>query len=116
MKAYKKAAVAFEKVDLNTATREPEEENTAFYACYYKGLSYMADKHAAKAIPELKKAMQEGTDSLSAIKAKWYLSLAYLKTGNIKKTALLLGEIAGNRYETVYKAKAAALLKELEIK
>ncbi len=116
LKAYRKAADAFEKADLNTATREPDEENTAFYASYYKALSYMAIKNAAKAIPELNKAMQESTDSLSVIKAEWYLSLAYLKTGNIKKTASLLGEIAGNRYETLYKAKAAALLKELETK
>jgi tetratricopeptide (TPR) repeat protein len=115
-KEYKEAAAAFEKADLNTATREPEEERTVFYAYYYKALSYMANNNAGKAIPELNKAMQVSTDNLSAIKTKWYLSLAYLQTGNLKKTASLLVEIAGNRYETAYKAKAAALLKDLEQK
>jgi hypothetical protein len=115
-KEYHEAAIAFEKADLNTATREPEEERTAFYASYYKALSYMANSNAAKARPELNKAMQKSTDSLSFIKAEWYLSLVYLKTGHLKQTKDLLRDIAGNRYETAYKAKAAALLKELEKK
>jgi hypothetical protein len=103
-KEYKEAAVAFEPADLNTETREPNEEHTTFYARYYKALSYMANNNADKAIPELEKAINESTDSLAGIKAQWYLSLAYLKAGNLKKTEALLREIIDNSYETAYKA------------
>jgi tetratricopeptide (TPR) repeat protein len=130
MKAYNKATVAFEKADLNTETREPEEERTVFYAYYYKALSYMANSNVAEAIPELNKAMQESTDSILSIKTKWYLSLAYLKTGNLKKTEELLDEIisnVSNMYKTGdnamsaidldkagYRAKAIALWLDLD--
>jgi hypothetical protein len=122
--SYKQASTEYEKVqkdveDLTTRTTEDEEDEAdrkriLFYAHYYNALSYMANNNAAKAIPELNKAMHESADNLSKIKTKWYLSLAYLKTGNSKKTEALLREIADNRYEGVYKAKAATLLDELE--
>jgi hypothetical protein len=123
---YKQASTAYEKVqkdveDLSTRTPGDEEDEAdkkriLFYAHYYNALSYMANNNAAKAIPELEKAINESTDSLSVIKAQWYLSLAYLKTRNLKKTEELLREIVSNRYERVYKAKAAALLDELKEK
>jgi len=122
--SYKQASSEYEEAQKeveNLTARTPEDEvdetdrkRILFYAHYYNALSCMANNNAAKAIPELQKAINESTDSLSGIKAQWYLSLAYLKTRNVKKTEELLGKIARSKYQTAYKAKATALLNELK--
>jgi len=121
MKEYKKAANAFESADLDVETRETDDELTVFYANYYKALCYMNSGNAARAIPELRKAIAESKDSSVQsidsslqIKAQWYLALAYLKTGDLKKTQEFLNKIAGNNYKKDYKTKAAAILNELK--
>lgn len=52
---YAEAIRAFESVDLGPVTRGQTEGNLAFYASYYKGLSYLNNDNTKKAIAALKK-------------------------------------------------------------
>ncbi|MBA2563278.1 MAG: hypothetical protein H0V14_10295 [Chitinophagaceae bacterium] len=113
MGEYKDAIEAF-KNPIPTRGLESDSMLTAFYGNYYLALSYLADSNAAKAVPELKKAISGSPDMLSQIKSQWYLALAYLKTGNVKNAKEFLTRIAVNKEETKYKTQAQALLKKLK--
>ena len=113
---YAGAAEEFSSANLNTITRglDTNPKLTAFYAHYYGGLSYLAEGTATEAITELKNAIAKSPAELFKIKAQWYLALAYLKTGEIKKANELLSKISVNEKETEYKSKSIKLLNELK--
>ena len=115
-KKYRDAIAAIESADLNIITRgeEPDQKLSAFYARYYKGLSYLANKNIQKAIPELQGALTHSPGQLFKIKAQWYLALAYLKDDGLKKATQFLKYVAHNNQETEYKLKAQKLLRELK--
>lgn len=115
-KKYADAISAIENADLNIITRgeEPDQELTAFYARYYKGLCYLANKNIQKAVPELDSARTHSPGQVFKIKAQWYLALAYLKDDRLKKAKQFLKYVAHNNQETEYKLKAQKLLRELK--
>ena len=76
----------------------------------------MATNSAAKAIPELEKALEQEPEDLLLIKTKWYLALAYLQTGDIKKSGELLNALVKDKGAGEYKSKAENLLAELKKK
>ena len=76
----------------------------------------MATNSAAKAIPELEKALEQEPEDLLLIKTKWYRALAYLQTGDIKKSGELLNALVKDKGAGEYKSKAENLLAELKKK
>ena len=113
---YTNAAEEFTTADINTATRgfETDTKLTAFYADYYAGLSYLAEGNTSAAIAELIQASGKSSNNLFQIKTQWYLSLAYLKKGEIKKADNLLTKISRSNNSTAYRLKAIKLLNELK--
>jgi tetratricopeptide (TPR) repeat protein len=109
---YKDAATEFTSADINEATRgfEADPKQTAFYACYYAGLSYLAANHAAAAIAELKKASDQSPGDLSQIKTQWYLALAYLKSGDTQAAKKLLSNVSSAHKNAGYQLQAQKLL------
>ena len=49
-----------------------------------------------------------------ARKTKWYLGLAYLKTGQLKNAQSLLKQVGASKHAAEYKQKAIKLTNELE--
>lgn len=92
---------------------DQDKDKTTFYAHYYIAQSYLADNNPAKAIPALEKAIAESPDEVLKTKTQWYLALAYLKTGSLKRSEKLLRQIAKGNQEAGYKSKAGLLLKKL---
>lgn len=82
-----------------------------FYIHYYKAQSFLATNHAARAIAQLHMAIRKSPDSIFSSKVNWYLALAYLNGGNIKKAEQLLQQLSGNSTAGQYQSQAAELLK-----
>jgi len=114
-KEYSKAIEAFGDVDVSIVPRGEAVDTVLrkFYIHYYTAQSYMAINGFTNAIAELKNALNQGIDSLQ-IKAQWYLALAYLKKGEVKKTDSLLNIVATNNTKPEYKSKAKRLLNDLK--
>ena len=114
-KKYSDAIAAIDNPDRDITTRgeESDQKLLIFYASYYKAICYMAIKNIQKAIPELKSAIAKSPDHLFQIKAQWYLSLAYIKTGDLKKAGELLSQITSNKQSSSYKIKAQKLIDDL---
>jgi hypothetical protein len=77
---------------------------------FYSGLSYIGLERYTKAI-EIFEPYITG-QSLYLPEAKWYLSLCYLKTGQIENARVLLAELLV--YEGIYKENAQDLLRKLK--
>lgn len=115
-KKYIEAIVAINEADINIVTRGEEDEQkfSLFYTAYYKALSYMATDHIQSAIPELKNAIVNSPDNTYLVKARWYLSLAYIKTGELKKAHVFLEQLANNHTHSSYQTKAQQLKEQLK--
>jgi len=113
-KEYAEAIAAFDNPDFSTR-QESDHELTTFYAHYYKALSYMGIKNFQKAIPELNISIAKSPDDLFKLKSQWYLSLAYIKAGDIEKTKGLLNKISHTKKSSLYKTKAQNLLNRLQL-
>jgi hypothetical protein len=113
---YGYAAEEFSNADLHEQTRgmETDPKLTMFYANYYAGISYLANKETNKALVKLENALIQSPDSSSIIKVQWYLALAYLKKNEINKLTRLLTKVAANNIEKEYQARAEELLKHLK--
>ncbi|GAB1856661.1 hypothetical protein MHTCC0001_14960 [Flavobacteriaceae bacterium MHTCC 0001] len=59
---------------------------------YFIGVALMANKNVADAIPYLENTVEAPDDFVFLDKAYYYLGLAYLKEGNIKKAKSILGK------------------------
>ncbi len=113
---HRDALEGFEAADIDHTTRGMEEDaNTLvrFYIHYYKTQCMLAINHAARAIAELRMAMPESPTSFFSIKVSWYLALAYLNDGDVKKAEQFLQQLAGNSAAGKYQHKAANLLKAI---
>ncbi len=111
---HRDALEGFDAANPEMATRGMEEgTNTLvpFYIHYYKAQSLLATNHAAMAIAELHMAMRKSPDSFFSSKVNWYLALANLNSGNIKKAEQLLQQLSANSTAGQYQRKAAELLK-----
>ena len=121
---YKDAIAAYNDVVAmlgESDTRSIEDDQEAkerrlilFYAHYYSALSYFAGSNMSKAIAEFKSA-GTGPDKFWQNKVRWYLALAYLKTGKVKEARSLLEQVAGDKNSQNYREKAADLLKEMVV-
>jgi hypothetical protein len=89
------------------------QKQTAFYAGYYTGLSYLAANHTDAAIAELKKASDQSPDDLSQIKTQWYLALAYLKSGDTQVAKELRSNVSSAHKNAGYQLRAQKLLHAL---
>lgn len=115
-KNYTDAIETFEMARATLETRGEKQGGltTSFYIHYYLGLSYLAaGSHTNNAIEELKEAIKTSANDDLKSKARWYLALAYLKTGKEKEAASLFEQISKNNEAGKYKQKAVNLLKEV---
>ena len=78
---------------------------------FFLANAYLANKQYSKAIPLLEKLHTENSEF--SLRAQWYLSLAYLQSGNIEKAKTLLQEINNNQSAPSYKERAAKILEQL---
>ncbi|MEI6946938.1 hypothetical protein V9K67_07020 [Paraflavisolibacter sp. H34] len=112
---FEKAIEVMQELTSRTPESKAEEEEKnrlLFYARYYNALSYLGEGKTAKAITELK-ALKESPDKFWQGKKQWYLALAYLKAGDVKKAEPLLRQVAANKDAGAYRQKALKLSKSL---
>lgn len=115
----KNYADAIEKLEMHKAafeTRSLEQPDavTVFNVHYYLGLSYLAAKDSTlKAPAELEEALKVAKGGLLQSKARWYLALAYLRTGDSEKATALLRWLAADSQAGNYRQKAEKLLNKL---
>ena len=97
-------------------SRGIDTDNTRvlFNAYYYNGICYIELGNASEAIISLQKAVKSSPNKLSKIKAEWYLALAYLKKGDLKKANEFLMKVASSNREKVYSSKATSLMNDLK--
>lgn len=114
---YSDAITAFENVDPDFLSRgnDVDKKLVQFYSWYYKSLSYLANHNTSKAIAGFHKTLGQSPDKYSTAKTNWYLALAHLKAGNVKKAENILTQLASNGQAGQY-AKKAAMLKTAIIK
>ncbi len=74
----------------------PADKQTIHYKNYFLGLSYLANKQPAEAIPSLSKARATPSEKLRQ-KAEWFLALAYVKNGQTKKALPMLKQISTDK-------------------
>ncbi len=111
---YKQASAEYEEAQKQVesfTTRAPENEQDEavrnrilFYAHYYDALSYLVIGNTTEAIRVLK-AIKESPDRYWQCKQRWYLALAYIKTGEIAKAADLLQQVATSKQAREIQAK-----------
>ncbi|MFP4095787.1 MAG: tetratricopeptide repeat protein [Cyclobacteriaceae bacterium] len=89
-----------------------QQNNDSIPVLFYKAMSHMALEEISPAITQLEKITgQPGAAAEYLMPARWYLALAYLKTGNQEKARELLEELSADSGS--YAEKADGLLKEL---
>ena len=113
--AYKDAVAMVEEFETRSIDDEQEAKERReilFYARYYTALSYFADGNAPNAIAAFK-SVGSAPDRYWQNKARWYLALAYLKTGRVSEARALLEQVAADSRSRNYKKKASDLLSEI---
>ncbi|MCU7551967.1 hypothetical protein OCK74_22800 [Chitinophagaceae bacterium LB-8] len=112
---YEDAISAFEQVNMDVVTRgnDTNKALAAFYMHYFKGLSYLAINRASTAIQELEKALAGSPDAFSKGKTLWYLSLAYIKSGEPDKALNYLRKLAVEKQAGIYRDQGVKLMGEL---
>ncbi len=105
-----------ENLDLTVRGDDARIELITFYSHYYLSQSYMSVNNMTNAIQELENANTKVPNKLWKNKVQWYLALAYLKKGRIKKAETLLKEVADYGQNNDYKQKANKLIDELNKK
>lgn len=115
---YKGAIASIEEAERNQlrgGEQTDEEELAAFYRHYYKAQSYLALKNTGKAIAELKTSIDSSPNDSLKSSARWYLALAYLKRGDIKRAVALLKELSRDSGAGDYKRRSANLIRQIKI-
>jgi tetratricopeptide (TPR) repeat protein len=120
-KDYQKGDYAYdEKIDLerlpNTRGSSNDinsKQNILQFGHYYKGLSYIEKKDNKEAIENLQWVIDSSQNQQLKIKAKWYLTLVYLKENNLKKALPLLSSLSENTNELQYHKQATEILETL---
>jgi tetratricopeptide (TPR) repeat protein len=115
-KQYKSAIRAIDSVGSKALTRGNNTLTPVikFYVDYYKALSMMSLGNASEAIPLLKNALQISPSENFKAKAQWYLSLAYLKQGEISAAVNTLESLINNPSAGLYRSKSEKLLAALK--
>ena len=90
----------------------PADKQTVHYRNYFLGLTHLANKQSAEAIPLLTQA-QASPDGKIRQKAEWFLALAYVKNGQKEKARPILNRISTNRANPFNKL-AQQVLKKIE--
>ena len=117
---YKNGDNSFQEINLNSQplTRGSSndinsKQNILQLGHYYKGLSYIETRNNKQAIENLQWVIDSAQSRPLKIKAQWYLSLIFLKEGNIKKTTSLLTSLSKNETAYPYNKEAVDILKKL---
>jgi tetratricopeptide (TPR) repeat protein len=74
----------------------PADRKTVHYKNYFLGLSYLANKQPAVAIPLLRRALAAPSLNIQQ-KAEWFLALAYVKNDQNEKALPILKRISTDR-------------------
>ena len=74
----------------------PADKKTIYYKNYFLGLSYLANRQPAEALPLLNNARMAPTLALRQ-KATWFLALAYVKNGQKNKALPILKRISTDK-------------------
>lgn len=118
---YRKGDNSFQEINLNAQplTRGSSndinsKQNILQLGHYYKGLSYIETNNNKRAIENLQWVIDSAQSRLLKIKAQWYLSLVFLKEGNIKKTISLLSSLSKTETGSPYNREAGGILKKLK--
>ena len=74
----------------------PADGQTVYYKDYFLGLSYLANKHPADAIPILTRALATPSAPLRQ-KVEWYLALAYVKNDQNEQALPILTRISTDK-------------------
>ncbi len=90
----------------------PADKQSEPYKLYFLGLSRLANKQPAEAIPLLKRAMTSPSVTIRQ-KSEWFLALAYVKNGQNEKALPLLRAISNSKAHPFQKT-AQKLLHEME--
>ncbi len=81
---------------------------------YYKAIAFLMVNNEAEAIINLHWCINNPLNEHQLVKARWYLSLAYLKTNDPAKAIALLETVENSRPVFSYAAKAKNVLEELK--
>ncbi|AQG82152.1 hypothetical protein [Spirosoma montaniterrae] len=73
----------------------PADKQSEPYKLYFLGLSRLANKQPARAIPLFKRAMNSPESSIRQ-KSEWFLALAYVKNGQNERALPLLKKVSNN--------------------
>lgn len=79
---------------------------------FYLGLSFLSNDQAGQAV-EVLKPISERANFKLAYQAKWYLGLAYLKTGAIEQASIIFQHLQQESEDPSIQRKSKAILKEL---
>lgn len=90
----------------------PADKQTAPYKNYFLGLSYLANRQPADAIPLLSNA-RTGPALVLRQKATWFLALAYVKNGQKKKALPMLKQISADKAHP-FNALAQRVLQKID--
>lgn len=90
----------------------PADKQTIPYQNYLLGLSYLANKQPANAIPLLLKAQQTTSPALRQ-KADWFLALAYVKHNEKERALPLLTQISKDQTHP-FQSLAQRVLKKIQ--
>lgn len=90
----------------------PTDKQTVDYKNYFLGLSYLANKQLAEAIPLLAKASTAASTSIRR-KAEWFLALAYVKNGQKEKALPTLKRISMDKANP-FQSTAQRVLRKIE--
>jgi hypothetical protein len=112
-KNYSGALEKFSEMENTPLTRSElfSDPDTDFYMPYYKAICLLAQQNARTAIATLLKT--HASNPVQQSKKEWYLSLAYLKSGNFTTAKTMLIKLNGRRGNNQYAANAKQLLQEL---
>lgn len=83
-------------------------------AHYYKGISFFETKNSKAAHEHFQWVIDSSKNNQLQIKASWYKSLLYLKSGELKKAEPLLNKVALNNTVPIYAKKASDLLNTIK--
>ncbi|GAB3261149.1 hypothetical protein GCM10027347_26000 [Larkinella harenae] len=90
----------------------PVDKQTVAYKNYLSGLSYLANKQPANAIPLLLKARQTPSSALHQ-KADWFLALAYVKNNDKGRALPILKQISTDSTHP-FQSLAQRVLKKIQ--
>ena len=90
----------------------PTDKQTIYYKNYFLGLTYLANRQPAEALPLLTNARKAPALALRQ-KATWFLALAYVKVGQKNKALPMLKQISTDKANP-FNALAQRVLQKID--